>query len=256
MRPRSIVGLGFAALVLFSLLVAHHNDPPQAAPQVAQADPAPLSPPTPLADHATLSSTARCGCRLHLWDSYSQPEECRLKGSKPDLVGLEGYVRTSTAPVKLMSPPWSTSELKHSGPKKWDAISSPRRARAKVRILEVIYRESPEDDLLHAIARVVDVDGPKPRTSYIDLADFDAVPWWQCTADKAVEYSPIIAKAAPGSRPVDDEGRWVDLPMPARLWCWTYVNDAGVYCDPHTHGRGDMHDPTWHFKASDLTVEY
>jgi len=210
-----------------------------------------VPPPTVLVN---LGSLERCGCKLADATNYYQPDGCRLK-DKPNLVGTEGYLKTGDRDVDKRPPPWRIRELKQTGPQKWDDYLGQRTARARVRVADV-QLDGPFSPLKGRLqVQAIDTGNSSGQAFWIDLKDFDPVPWWQCPADKAVKHSAILAHPKPGVRPVTLEGRWITKAAPDRLWCWTWVSGVGVYCDPVGSKDGGSFDP-WIYQPGDLEIVY
>lgn len=216
----------------------------KAAPTLA---PAPDVAPQPV----DLSSAARCGCKLTEATSYEQPDECVLK-ERPQLVGLDGYLKTDIPPADLPKAPWRVKELKQTGPDTWDPRSSVRMARTKVHVLQAIYTS--DFSPLHGRLQVRDSSG-QGAPFWIRIEDFDPVAWWVCPADKAVAHSLILAQPTPGSRPTTIEGRWIETTYKGPVWCWTWVDKVGVYCEPSLARKSPSFEP-WIFRSDELTITY
>lgn len=236
-------------------LSSYGRAPPGADPDLGQHVPttAAAADQTPAAP-VDLGSLERCGCKLANATTYRQAPGCRLK-EKLNLVGVAGYLKTGDREVDKRPPPWRIRELKQTGPEKWDSYLGRRTAKTPVRVAEVQLGTpySPLEGRLQVHAANKGNDGG--QAFWISLQDFDPVPWWQCSADKAVEHSAIIARPRSGARPVTLEGRWITKTAPDRLWCWTWVSNVGVYCDPVGRRDGGSFDP-WIYKPEDLEIVY
>lgn len=250
-------------LILSALLVgaasyglkSHEPLPSGADPDLGQLNPtrAAATDQTP-ASPVDLGSLERCGCKLADSNNYRQPDGCRLK-DRPDLVGVEGYLKTGDREVDKRPPPWRIRELKQTGPQKWDSYLGRKTAKAHVRITDV-QLEGPYTPMKGRLqVQAVGTGNGSGGAFWVSLQDFDPVPWWQCSADKAVQHSAIIAHPKPGVRPVTLEGRWITKAAPDRLWCWTWVSGVGVYCDPVGSKDGGSFDP-WIYQPGDLEIVY
>lgn len=240
-RMNALGGCALGALLLYSLLPARPT-PPSAVVDQAKAD-------TPASD-VDLGSLDRCGCDYRKATNIYEDDRCQLK-HRPDLTGVEGYVKTSIAPVDLGRPPWTTTELKQTGPERWESVRSKRMARTKVRVLETHYDD--EFDGAKGRVKVQDVEGG--RESWIAISSFEPIAWWVCSPDKAVGYSPAVMRPKPEARPISlNTGRWIDKKAPESLWCWYFVKEVGVYCDPGA--KRSMQDDTWIYKPDEVEQVY
>lgn len=247
MRTRYILVLAlFTAPIGISMLSRGPTGAVSATAQIQPNTGTATLPPPP----GDLGSLGRCGCRLASATSYRQPDHCRLK-EKPNLVGLEGYLRTGDRTVDKAAP-WRIRELKQTGPEKWDGFLGRRTAKARVRITAV---QADDSSLSNARLQVQESANGAGPAFWISFRDFDPVPWWQCPADKAVEHSAILARPKPNARPVTLEGRWIQKASPKRLWCWTWVSKVGVYCDPTPIKPNESFAP-WIYQPDDLEIEY
>lgn len=250
---KNLLALVLLAAPVGYLLTRHEPTGPRVDPDLGQPSPrveaAAVPEPAPAVD---LGSLERCGCKLADATKLFQPGGCRLK-EKPNLVGTEGYLKTGDREVDKHPPPWRVRELKQTGPQKWDSYLGRRTAKTRVRVADV-QLDSPYSPLKGRL-QVTDASSRSGQAFWISLEDFDPVPWWQCSADKAVQHSAILAHPKPGVRPVTLEGRWITKVAPDRLWCWTWVSGRGVYCDPvGSKDRGSF-DP-WIYQQGDLEIVY
>ncbi|WP_139307683.1 hypothetical protein [Methylobacterium sp. 275MFSha3.1] len=237
------------------VLTSHENALPGVDPDLGQL--APIK--TTVTDQTLiapveLGSLERCGCKLTDATNYRQPDGCRLK-VKPNLLGVAGYLKTGDREVDKRPPPWRIRELKQTGPEKWDGFLGRRTARSPVRVTDVQLEGSYTPLKGRLQVQVTDKGVNSGQAFWVSLQDFDPVPWWQCSADKAVEHSAIIARPKPGVRPVTLEGRWITKAAPERLWCWTWVSGKGVYCDPVGRKDGGSFEP-WIYQPGDLEIVY
>lgn len=237
------------------VLTRHEPTRPGTDPDLGQPSPrmeataAPEAAPT-----VNLASLERCGCKLADANNYRQPDGCRLK-DKPNLVGVEGYLKTGDREVDKRPPPWRIRELKQTGPQKWDGYLGRKTAKTAVRVTDVQLEGSYTPLKGRLQVQTTDNGSSVGQAFWISLQDFDPVPWWQCSADKAVQHSAILARPKPGVQPVTLEGRWITNAPPDRLWCWTWVSGVGVYCDPVGRKDGGSFDP-WIYKPADLEIAY
>jgi hypothetical protein len=247
-RARYILVLTLFTAPIGIAMLSH--EPLRAGSAAVQIEPntgtARLSPP-----QIDLGSLDRCGCRFSRATSYRQPDHCRLN-EKPNLVSLEGYLRTGDRTVDKGAPPWRIRELNQTGPQKWDGFLGRRTAKTRVRITAV---QTDDSSPSNARLQVHESANGADSAFWISLQDFDPVPWWHCPADKAVEHSAILARPKPNARPVTLEGRWIQKPPSKRLWCWTSVPKVGVYCDPSPTKPSGSFDP-WIYQPEDLEIEY
>lgn len=247
MGSRYIIALALLAAPIGITALAQLPSGAESAADLGQPAPDRVTPPSAPKD---LGSLERCGCKLTSATSLREPEACRLK-ERPSLIGLEGYLKTGDREVDKKAPPWRISELKQTGPEKWDGFLGQRTAKTRVRVEAQVDDSSPSKVRL----KVTDTANKGTPAFWIKLQDFDPVPWWQCPADKAVQHSAILVRPKPAARPVTIEGRWINKTLPKRLWCWTWVSKVGVYCDPAPSKNTSMSE-TWIFQPDEVQIEY
>ena len=194
-----------------------------------------------------LGSLNRCGCNLASATFIHQPDHCRLKAF-PDLVGTEGFLKAFNDKSR---PPWRVAELKQTAPDAWDVYIGKRRAKTKVRVLE--FHPDQQTPTFESRLLVTEFGTRAPQPFSIKLRDFDPVPWWQCSPDKAVVHSRIVARPQKDSRPVTVEGKSITRSRPKTVWCWAWNESVGMYCTPKPEAN---RDDWWIYKPSELEIVY
>lgn len=171
--------------------------------------------------------------------------------SEPKYVGLKGFLKASSYPEgydqSLPKYPWSVSILRQVGPNLWEPSDDTLPAKTPVRVVE--------QHLTHQRYGVYNghliVQSLEDLQNYVvDHHSFVPTDYWNCPPHIAAKYGPFIARVKDGVKPVDRNGRWVDVGELREVYCVDVPDiksdnliEDGVECfmyKDHSRGYGGV----------------
>jgi hypothetical protein len=169
---------------------------------------------------------------------------------EPQYIGLQGFINGEPPKSwdKYRGPPkpdWTATVYdKQVGPTLYTStgkLKLPHKTPVKVVSQSL---EHVSHGYYKGLLTVESTDSSK-KQYLIEPHNFTPVPFWLCSAKSIKDNGNVIAKYIGKDKPVDPEGRWVDLPKSATLYCGKgiYVsrglsdfgNDSQLVCRTYTN---------------------
>ena len=140
--------------------------------------------------------------------------------SEPRYVGMQGFLKAFISSVdyyeSLPVTPWQVPILEQVGPELWEESGETLPAKTPVIVL-VQHLKHEGFGRYSGFLVVKSLEDSKEYR--IDHNNFTPTDYWNCPPHQAIKYSNFIAQAKEATKPVNKDGKWVEMGEQKEVFC-------------------------------------